>query len=59
LARWFTKANRALGIRKSTNVGDVKRFEVANMGNVIAKLKKVNEKGMMAVDDARPGIEPT
>jgi peptidyl-prolyl cis-trans isomerase D len=44
---------------KETNVGDVKRFEVANMGNVIAKLKKVNEKGMMAVDDARPGIEPT
>ncbi len=43
---------------KETNVGDVKRFEVANMGNVIAKLKKVNEKGMMAVDDARPGIEP-
>jgi peptidyl-prolyl cis-trans isomerase D len=43
---------------KGTNVGDVKRFEVANVGNVIAKLKKVSEKGLMAIDDARPGIEP-
>lgn len=43
---------------KETNVGDVKRFELANVGNVIAKLKKINEKGLMAIDDARPGIEP-
>jgi len=43
---------------KGTKVGDVKRFELASLGNVIAKLKKVNEKGLMAVDDARPGIEP-
>jgi peptidyl-prolyl cis-trans isomerase D len=42
---------------KDTKVGDVKRFEVVNMGNVIAKLKKVSEKGLMAVEDARPGIE--
>ena len=42
---------------KETNVGDVKRFEVVNLGNVIAKLKKVNEKGLMAIEDARPGVQ--
>lgn len=41
-----------------TNVGDVKRFEVVNVGNVIAKLKKVNEKGLMAVEEAKPMVEP-
>ncbi|WP_284652789.1 peptidylprolyl isomerase [Flavobacterium terrisoli] len=40
-----------------TNIGDVKRFEVTNVGHVIAKLKKVNEKGLMAVEDARPQVE--
>jgi peptidyl-prolyl cis-trans isomerase D len=43
---------------KETNVGDVKRFEVANMGNVIVKVKKANEKGLMAVEDAKPSVEP-
>ncbi len=43
---------------KETNVGDVKRFEVVNVGNIIAKLKKVNEKGLMAIETARPMIEP-
>jgi peptidyl-prolyl cis-trans isomerase D len=42
---------------KETNVGDVKRFEVANLGNVVAKLKKVNEKGLMSVEEARPSVE--
>jgi peptidyl-prolyl cis-trans isomerase D len=41
-----------------TNVGDVKRFEVVNVGNVIAKLKKVNEKGLMTVEEAKPMVEP-
>ena len=40
-----------------TNVGDVKRFEVLNVGHVIAKLKKVNEKGLMTVEEARPQVE--
>ena len=40
-----------------TNVGDVKRFEVVNVGNVIARLKKVNEKGLMTVEDAKPSVE--
>jgi peptidyl-prolyl cis-trans isomerase D len=43
---------------KGTNVGDVKRFEVANMGNVIVKLKKSTDKGLMVVEDARPSVEP-
>ncbi|NHM05838.1 peptidylprolyl isomerase [Flavobacterium sp. CYK-4] len=42
---------------KETNVGDVKRFEVVNLGNVIVKLKKINEKGLMPVADARPSVE--
>ncbi|HEX8563619.1 MAG TPA: peptidylprolyl isomerase [Flavobacterium sp.] len=43
---------------KDTEVGDVKRFEVANVGNVIVKLKKINEEGLLALDEARPAIEP-
>ena len=40
-----------------TNVGDVKRFEILNLGHVITKLKKVNEKGLMTVEEARPQVE--
>lgn len=40
-----------------TSIGDVKRFEIVNKGHVIAKLKKVYEKGLMAVEDARPQVE--
>ena len=42
---------------KKTEVGDVKRYEVPNVGNVIVKLVKVNEEGLMAIDQARPMIE--
>lgn len=40
-----------------TNVGDVKRFEVVNVGNIIARLKKINEKGLMTVEEAKPMVE--
>lgn len=40
-----------------TNVGDVKRFEIVNVGHVIAKLTKINEKGLMSVEEAKPMIE--
>lgn len=40
-----------------TNIGNVKRFEVANVGHIIVKLKKINKKGLMAVEDARPQVE--
>ena len=42
---------------KNTDVGSIKRYEVPNLGNVIVKLTKVNEEGLMAVDQARPMIE--
>ena len=42
---------------KGTKVGDVKRFEIANVGNVIVKLKKEFEAGLMPVDEARISVE--
>jgi len=42
---------------KKTSTGDVKRYEVPNVGNVIVKLVKVNEEGLMAISLARPMIE--
>ncbi|TRX29099.1 peptidylprolyl isomerase [Flavobacterium franklandianum] len=41
-----------------TDVGAVKRFEVANLGNIIAKVKKINPEGLMAVDLVRSYVEP-
>jgi len=41
-----------------TAVGAVKRFEVANLGNVIAKVKKANPEGLMAIDLVRSYVEP-
>ncbi len=41
-----------------TNVNDVKRFEIANVGQVIAKLKKVNPAGLLAIEEARMAVEP-
>ena len=40
-----------------TDVNAIKRFEVVNVGNVIAKLKKVLPKGLMAIEDAKPMVE--
>jgi peptidyl-prolyl cis-trans isomerase D len=41
-----------------TNVDDVKRFEVLNVGNVIVKLKAKNLEGLLSLVEARPAIEP-
>jgi peptidyl-prolyl cis-trans isomerase D len=41
-----------------TKIGAVKRFEVANLGHVIAKLKSEDKSGLMTVKSARPMIEP-
>jgi peptidyl-prolyl cis-trans isomerase D len=41
-----------------TKVGAVKRFEVANLGHVIARLKNVDKSGLVAVATARPYVEP-
>ena len=40
-----------------TKIGDVKRFDIVNVGHVIAKLTKINEKGLMTVEDAKPILE--
>lgn len=41
----------------STSIGDVKRFEVVNVGHIIAKLKSTSPKGLMTVEEARPQVE--
>ena len=40
-----------------TNTNDVKRFEIPNVGHIIAKLKKVTPKGLMSAEEARPMVE--
>lgn len=42
---------------KDTKVGDVKKFDVTQ-GHVIARLKAINEKGLLPVSDARVQVEP-
>jgi peptidyl-prolyl cis-trans isomerase D len=41
-----------------TDVNAVKNFEIANMGYGIVKLKKIYEKGLLNLEDARAQIEP-
>ncbi len=43
---------------KATKVGDVKKFDVTNVGYAIVKLKKVNEAGLTPIDEARLQVEP-
>ena len=38
--------------------GSVKRFEVANVGHVIAKVKSIDKSGLVAVSLVRPYVEP-
>jgi len=41
-----------------TKVGAVKRFEVANIGHVIAKVKNIDKSGLVSLTLARPYVEP-
>lgn len=41
-----------------TKEGDIKKFDIVNVGHVIAKLKKVYAEGLLPISDARPMIEP-
>lgn len=41
-----------------TKVGTVKRFGVANLGHVIAKLQKIDNSGLLPVSMARSYVEP-
>jgi len=43
---------------KETSEGDVKRFEIANVGHVIAQYKSENKSGLVSVTLARPYVEP-
>ncbi|KAF2515983.1 peptidylprolyl isomerase [Flavobacterium foetidum] len=43
---------------KETSKGDVKRFELANIGHVIAQYKGENKSGLVSVNMARPYVEP-
>ena len=40
-----------------TKIGTVKRFEIVNMGHIIAKVKSIAPKGLMSVEEARPQVE--
>ena len=40
-----------------TKIGEVKRFEINNIGHVIAKVKSKNGEGLMSATDARPMLE--
>ena|SRR6218665_170489 len=40
-----------------TSIGNVKRFEIVNVGHVIVKLKSIAKKGLMSVEEARPQVE--
>ena len=43
---------------KKTNVSDVKRFEILNVGNVVVKLKAKNPEGLLSLVEARTTVEP-
>lgn len=43
---------------RKTSDGDVKRFELPNVGQVVARLKKVNKEGLLSIEEARPMVEP-
>lgn len=43
---------------KNTNETDVKNFEITDQGFVIARLKKINEKGLQPIETARLKVEP-
>ncbi|MEZ0006036.1 peptidyl-prolyl cis-trans isomerase D [Flavobacterium sp. 28YEA47A] len=55
----FTNQRQAVrwAYDKKTSEGDVKRFNVPN-GNLIVKLKKINEEGLMPISDAKAIVEP-
>jgi peptidyl-prolyl cis-trans isomerase D len=43
---------------KDTKVGDIKRFEIANVGNVIVKFNKINPEGLLSMEEAKIQVEP-
>ncbi len=43
---------------KDAKVGEIKRFDIPNLGQVIATVKKVNPKGLLSIEDAKIQVEP-
>lgn len=43
---------------KDSKEGSTKRFEVANLGHVIAKVKSIDNSGLVPVAQVRPYVEP-
>lgn len=41
-----------------TKVNDVQKFEIPKVGHVIVRLKRINEEGLLPMDDARLRVEP-
>lgn len=41
-----------------TNINDVKRFDIANVGFAIVKLKAKNDEGLLPLDQAKQVVEP-
>ncbi|MGV3460367.1 MAG: peptidylprolyl isomerase [Flavobacterium sp.] len=42
---------------KDTNVGDVKKFDIPQ-GHVVVRLKTINEKGLLSIEDAKISVAP-
>lgn len=43
---------------KNTDINDVKRFDITDQGYVVARLKLINEEGLLPMADARMSVEP-
>ncbi len=43
---------------KEAKVGEIKRFDIANVGQVIATVIKANPKGLLSIEDAKMQVEP-
>jgi hypothetical protein len=46
-----------MGFEDDTKVGAVKRFEVANVGHVIATLKNIDDSGLTPISQARAYVD--
>ncbi|MCG9794112.1 peptidylprolyl isomerase [Flavobacterium algicola] len=45
------------GFEGDTKVNSIKRFEVANLGHVIARVKSIDDSGLVAMSQAKPYVE--
>jgi peptidyl-prolyl cis-trans isomerase D len=43
---------------QDTNINDVKRFDIANLGFAIVKLKSKNDNGLLPLEQAKQSVEP-